>query len=286
MRFMRIGPAGAERPVVVDDAGVTRDLTPLTADVDPPFLAGGGIAATRAALASGALQPVDVAGERIGAPLASPPSLVCVGMNYAAHAAESGSAPPEHVVVFFKKTNTIVGPHDPILLPTGATQLDWEVELGIVVGADAHRLGSDEEALAAIAGYVLVNDLSERAWQLETSQWSKGKCGPGFSPFGPWLLTADEVPDPQALRLRSWVDGDPRQDSSTADMVFPVARILRDLSQVMAFEPGDVILTGTPEGVALSGRFPYLRAGNRVRMEIDGLGTLEQTVVDEEEVAA
>lgn len=279
---MRTGPAGAERPVVVDDEGVTRDLAPLTADVDPSFLASGGIAATRAALAAGTLPPVDITGERVGAPLAHPPSLVCVGMNYAAHAAESGSPPPEHVVVFFKKTNTIVGPNDPIVLPAGAETLDWEVELGIVIGAPAYRVGSDAEALATVAGYVLVNDLSERAWQLETSQWSKGKCGPGFSPFGPWLLPADEVPDPQALRLRSWVDDEPRQDSSTADMVFPVARIVRDLSQVMAFEPGDVILTGTPEGVALSGRFPYLRAGDRVRMEIDGLGTLEQTVVEEE----
>lgn len=282
MRFMRIGPAGAERPVVVDEAGVARDLRPVTDDIDARFLAAGGIPATRAALAAGTLPPLDVEGERVGAPLASPPSLVCVGMNYAAHAAESGSPPPEHVVVFFKKTNTIVGPHDPIVVPRGATRLDWEVELGIVIGAEAHRIDSDEDALAAIAGYVLVNDLSERDWQLETSQWSKGKCGPGFSPFGPWFVTADDVPDPQALRLRSWVDDEPRQDSSTADMVFPVARIVRDLSQVMAFEPGDVILTGTPEGVALSGRFPYLRAGNRVRMEIDGLGTLEQTVVDEE----
>lgn len=288
MRLMRIGPAGAERPVVVDDAGIARDLRPLTADVDPRFLAGGGVAATRAALAAGTLPPVDVTGERVGAPLASPPSLVCVGMNYAAHAAESGSAPPEQIVVFFKKTNTVVGPRDPIVVPPGATRLDWEVELGVVLGAPASRLGSDEEALAAIAGYVLVNDLSEREWQIERSggQWSKGKCGVGFSPFGPWLLPADEVPDPQELRLRSWVDDEPRQDSSTADMVFPVARIVRELSHVMAFEPGDVILTGTPEGVALSGRFPYLRAGNRVRMEIDGLGTIEQDVVEvEEEVA-
>ena len=282
---MRIGEAGHERPVVVDDQGVARDLRRLTGDVDPRFLAQGGIAATRAALEAGTLPVVDTAGQRVGAPLANPPSLVCVGMNYAAHAAESGSPPPEHVVVFFKKANTVVGPNDPIVRPAGAEKLDWEVELGIVIGASAYRIGSDAEALAAVAGYVLVNDLSERAWQLETSQWSKGKCGPGFSPFGPWLLTADEVPDPQTLRLRSWVDDEPRQDSSTADMVFPVARIVRDLSQVMAFEPGDVILTGTPEGVALSGRFPYLRAGNRVRMEIDGLGTLEQTVVEEEDVA-
>lgn len=288
MRLMRIGPVGAERPVVVDDAGVARDLRPLTADVDPRFLAGGGVAATRAALAAGTLPPVDVTGERVGAPLAAPPSLVCVGMNYAAHAAESGSAPPEQIVVFFKKTNTVVGPGDPIVVPPGATRLDWEVELGVVIGAYASRLGSDEEALAAIAGYVLVNDLSEREWQIERSggQWSKGKCGVGFSPFGPWLLPADEVTDPQALRLRSWVDDEPRQDSSTADMVFPVAQIVRELSHVMAFEPGDVILTGTPEGVALSGRFPYLRAGNRVRMEIDGLGAIEQDVVETEEDAA
>ncbi|MEB4615119.1 fumarylacetoacetate hydrolase family protein, partial [Leucobacter sp. M11] len=203
--------------------------------------------------------------------------IVCVGMNYVAHAAESGSAPPETVVVFQKTPNTIAGPNDPVTIPKGSVKTDWEVELGIVIGQRASYLGSPADSRAHIAGYTVVNDLSERTWQIEESggQWGKGKSGPGFSPTGPWLVTGDEV-EPQALALRSWVNGEGRQDSSTADMIFSVDHIVWHLSQFMVLEPGDLVLTGTPEGVALSGRFPYLAPGDVVELEIEGLGRQRQ----------
>jgi 2-keto-4-pentenoate hydratase/2-oxohepta-3-ene-1,7-dioic acid hydratase in catechol pathway len=190
-------------------------------------------------------------------------------------------------VLFFKKGNTVVGPNDQIVIPRGAAKVDWEVELAIVIGRRGSYLDDDESALAVIGGYALANDLSERAFQLEHSggQWSKGKNSEDFAPIGPWIATPDEVTDVQALRMRSWVDGEARQDSSTADMVFPVAAIVRELSQYMVLEPGDVIFTGTPEGVALSGRFPYLKSGDIVSMEIDGLGRIEQQVRNWDEEA-
>jgi 2-keto-4-pentenoate hydratase/2-oxohepta-3-ene-1,7-dioic acid hydratase in catechol pathway len=201
-------------------------------------------------------------------------------MNYAAHAAESGSPPPSDVIVFFKKNNTIVGPNDDVLLAPGSNQLDWEVEIGVVIGRTCRRLTDLDCALASVAGYLLANDVSERHDQLEVSggQWSKGKCGETYSPIGPWLATPDYVGNPQSLRLRSWVNDEPRQDSSSADMIFSVADIIVDLSRYMVLEPGDLILTGTPEGVALSGRFPYLNEGDVVRLEADRLGSMRQTV--------
>lgn len=292
MRFMRVGERGHERPVVLDAEGVAHDLSPVAADVDADFFGGDTIARTREALESGSLPVVDIAGVRVGAPIRRPANLICIGMNYAAHAAESGSPPPANMVIFFKKANTAVGPADPIVVPRGSDRLDWEVELAIVIGAQGRYLADDAAAMNIVAGYAVVNDLSERSFQIDISggQWSKGKCCEDFSPFGPWIATADEVPDPQALRLRSWVNGEPRQDSSTADMVFPVAQIVRELSEVMVLEPGDVILTGTPEGVALSGRFPYLQPGDAVRMEIEGLGAIDQVVAtrtdETEETAA
>jgi 2-keto-4-pentenoate hydratase/2-oxohepta-3-ene-1,7-dioic acid hydratase in catechol pathway len=201
-------------------------------------------------------------------------------MNYAAHAAESGSAPPEVPIMFLKPPNTVTGPYDDVRIPRGSTKTDWEVELGVVIGRRALYLDSPDRSLEHVAGFVLANDLSERAFQLEVSggQWSKGKSAPGFNPLGPWLVTPDEVKH-QDLGLRSWVNGDPRQDSSTADQVFDVATIVHHLSQFMCLEPGDLILTGTPEGVALSGRFPYLAPGDVVEMEIDGLGRQRQRMV-------
>ncbi|MCU1439336.1 MAG: hypothetical protein JWP85_333 [Rhodoglobus sp.] len=284
MRFMRVGERGRERPIVLDADGRAFDLSSLTADIDRAFFAEAGPAAAARALAEGRLPATEIGALRVGSPIDRPASIICIGMNYAAHAAESGSPPPEHLVVFFKKPNSAVGPTDPILVPRGSDRLDWEVELGIVIGAEGRYLDTDEQALAIVAGYVLANDLSERSFQVDISggQWSKGKCCADFSPFGPWIATPDELGDVQRLRLRSWVNGEPRQDSSTADMIFSVATIVRELSAVMVLEPGDVILTGTPEGVALSGRFPYLRAGDGVRVEIDGLGSIDQTVTSEE----
>ena len=280
MRLSRLGPVGAEIPVVWDgDAAL--DLRPLTADIDGAFLASGGPDRVRRALAEGALPALPDADElRIGAPVARPSAVICVGMNYAAHAAESGSAPPELPVVFLKTPNTVVGPNDTVAIPRGSVKTDWEVELGVVIGERASYLDRPADSARYIAGYVVANDVSERDFQMAVSggQWSKGKCAPGFNPTGPWLVTPDEV-DPRDLRLRSWVNGEPRQDSSTADMIFDVDVIVHHLSQYMALEPGDLILTGTPEGVALSGRFPYLAAGDVVEVEIAGLGRQRQRFV-------
>lgn len=277
MELMRLGAPGDERPFVRDDEGIIRDLSPLTADIDGAFLAADGISRVRQALAAGELSAADTEGLRIGAPVARPTAVVCIGQNYAAHAAESESAPPEHPVVFFKHPNTVVGPNDTVLLPPGADKVDWEVELAVVIGRTARYLSSPEAAREVIAGYTISNDVSERAYQLDVSggQWSKGKCSETFNPLGPVLVPADEV-DPQALRLRSFVNGSPRQDSTTADMIFPVLQIVHELSQYMVVEPGDVINTGTPEGVALSGRFPYLGDGDEMVIEIDGMGRQRQ----------
>ncbi|MGW2095739.1 fumarylacetoacetate hydrolase family protein [Promicromonospora sukumoe] len=289
MKLARIGTPGQERPVVHDGA-VWRDLSPLTADIDGAFLAADGVARTRAALAAGTLDAVDVAGERFGAPVARPSAVVCVGMNYAAHAAESGSTPPERPVIFLKTPNTVAGPDDVVTIPRGSRKTDWEVELAVVIGRRASYLDSPEEARDVIAGYTVANDLSERAWQIEESggQWSKGKNAPGFTPLGPWLVTPDEADGtPGAagafgagLRLRSWVNGEPRQDSTTSDLIFGVDVLVHTLSQYLALEPGDVLLTGTPEGVALSGRFPYLTPGDVVEVEIEGLGRQRQEYVE------
>ncbi|MFD4421600.1 fumarylacetoacetate hydrolase family protein [Agromyces sp. NPDC058484] len=277
MRFARLGAPGAEIPVVVD-GDRHLDLRSVTADIDGAFLGGDGVARASAALADGRLPELAGATElRVGAPIARPSAIYCVGMNYAAHAAESGSQPPEHLVMFMKAPNTVVGPNDAVQIPRGSTKTDWEVELGIVIGSRASYLDSPDDARAHVAGYVLVNDLSERDWQLAVSggQWSKGKSAPGYCPTGPWLVTGDEV-QIDDVRLRSWVNGEPRQDSRTRDLIFGIDAIVWQLSQYLALEPGDLVLTGTPEGVALSGRFPYLAPGDVVELEIDGLGRQRQ----------
>ncbi|AYG03371.1 fumarylacetoacetate hydrolase family protein [Gryllotalpicola protaetiae] len=280
MRFARLGPAGSETPVLID-GGVAYDLRPVAVDIDGGFLSGRGPARAAEALAAGELVPLDGADRlRIGAPIARPSAVLCIGMNYAAHAAESGSAPPAVPIVFLKTPNTVVGPNDDVEIPRGSEKTDWEVELGIVIGQRALYLDSPADSLAHVAGFVLANDLSERTWQLEISggQWGKGKSAPGFCPVGPWLVTPDEV-DHADLRLRSFVNDEPRQDSTTADLIFGVETIVWQLSQYLALEPGDLILTGTPQGVALSGRFPYLRAGDVVDLEIEGLGHQRQVFV-------
>lgn len=284
MRLMRVGEPGAERPVLLGADGVHRDLSGVTSDIDGSFLADGGLDRIQQALHSGALPLLDVTGQRIGAPIARPSVVLCIGMNYAAHAAEAGSPPPTVPVMFYKAPNTVVGPDDDVLIPRGSVKTDWEIELAVVLGSRARYLDSPEQALRCVAGYAVSNDVSERALQLESSggQWSKGKSCETFNPLGPWLVTAEEVPDPQSLRLRSWVNGDPRQDSTTADMVFSVAELIWQLSQVTVLEPGDVVNTGTPEGVALSGRFPYLAPGDVLRLSIDGLGSQTQRLLPAE----
>lgn len=279
MRLLRRGPRGQETPTVVVGAE-TFDARPVTDDFHPEFFARQGLAELRAAAETGQLPVIDPAGLRIGAPVARPAAVICIGLNYAAHAAESGSPPPRQPIVFFKHPNTLCGPNDPVRIPPGATKVDWEVELAVVISAEARYLDSLDAALACVAGYAVCNDLSERDFQLERSggQWSKGKCCEDFAPMGPWLCV-DEIDDPQTLGLRSWVGGEVRQRSSTADMVFSVAEIIRDLSNFMVLSPGDVISTGTPEGVALSGRFDYLRRGDVVELEIDGLGRQRQQLI-------
>lgn len=280
MKFARLGSVDQEIPVVLDGERFL-DLRPLTSDVTGAFLADRPVARTTAAIAAGALPELPGASAlRVGAPIARPGAVVCIGMNYAAHAAESGSAPPEHPVIFLKAPNTVVGPRDEVVIPRGSAKTDWEVELGVVIGARASYLDSPSDAAAHIAGFVTANDLSERAFQLEVSggQWSKGKCAPGFNPTGPWLVTPDEI-DGSDLRMRSWVNGEVRQDSRTADMIFPVDYLVWHLSQYLTLDPGDLILTGTPQGVALSGRFPYLASGDVVEIEIDGLGRQRQEFV-------
>jgi 2,4-diketo-3-deoxy-L-fuconate hydrolase len=279
---MRLGPRGEEIPVASDADGRYWDLRSIAADIDPAFFASRGVERAASAIGAGSLSPLDGAESlRIGAPITKPTAIICIGQNYAAHAAESGSPPPVVPIVFFKHPNTLVGPRDDVILPPSAEKLDWEVELGVVIGSRTSYLESPEDALDHVAGYVVSNDVSERAFQLDQSggQWSKGKSAETFNPLGPVLVPASEVSDVQALRIWSTVNGEARQDSNTKDMVFSVAELIWDLSQYMVLEPGDLISTGTPEGVALSGRFPYLKVGDVMELGIEGLGTQSQTVV-------
>jgi 2-keto-4-pentenoate hydratase/2-oxohepta-3-ene-1,7-dioic acid hydratase in catechol pathway len=283
VKLLRVGPAGAERPALLDENGSLRDLSAVVPDIGPALLADpGGLDRVRAAAAAG-LPEVDAAGLRVGPPLARPGKIVCIGLNYHDHARETGAAIPAEPILFMKAPDTVVGPYDDVLVPRGSGKTDWEVELAVVIGRTARYLGSREEALAHVAGYAVANDVSEREFQIERGgQWDKGKNCETFNPLGPWFVTADEVPDPQALAMRLWVNGEPKQESSTAEMIFPVAEIVRYLSHFMTLYPGDVINTGTPSGVALGhpDPKPYLRAGDVVELEIAGLGRQRQELKD------
>ncbi|OXM63315.1 fumarylacetoacetate hydrolase family protein [Amycolatopsis vastitatis] len=274
MRFQRLGEPGHECPVVLDETGAARDLRSLTPDIDGAFFTADGVARTEAALRDGVLPVLDTTGLRVGAPVARPGLLVCIGLNYSDHAAETGAEPPAEPVVFLKATNTIVGPDDTVLIPRTSTRTDYEVELAVVLGRRARYLATPEDADAVIAGYAVSNDVSEREFQHERGgQWTKGKSCETFNPLGPWLVTPDEAGDPQHLGLRLAVDGQPRQDGTTKNMLFDVRHIVWYLSQFMVLEPGDVVNTGTPAGVAFGANdFPYLSEGDEVTVEIDGLG--------------
>ncbi|WP_030453902.1 fumarylacetoacetate hydrolase family protein [Herbidospora cretacea] len=277
MKLCRLGSPGGERPCAVDAEGNVFDLSSLTADIDGVFLAGGGIERVRAALAAGELPPAEP-GQRVGPPVARPGKIVCIGLNYSDHAEETNAAVPVEPVVFMKASNTVVGPDDEVLVPRGSVKTDYEVELAVVIGATARYLASPEEAAGVIAGYTISNDVSEREFQLERGgQWDKGKSCETFNPMGPWLVTPDEAGDPQALGLRLWVNGEPRQNGDTKNQIFGVHHVVWYLSQFMVLEPGDVVNTGTPAGVAM-GRGPdaYLRPGDVVEVEIDGLGRQRQ----------
>ena len=279
MKLLRVGAPGREIPAVRSDDGRLLDISELTADVDGAFLAGDGVDRVRAALAAGTLPELPAnEGLRIGAPVARPGKVVCIGLNYRDHAEETGAKIPERPVVFLKASYTVVGPHDTVLIPRGSTKTDYEVELAVVIGREARYVQSPEAALEHVAGYAISNDVSEREFQIEYSnQWDLGKSCETFNPLGPWLVTPDEVGDPGKLGLRLSVNGERRQDGHTGNLIFDVAYVVWYLSQYMLLEPGDVINTGTPAGVAL-GRAdkPYLRSGDVVELEIDGLGTARQ----------
>lgn len=278
MTISRLGPIGAEVPVLQSE-GRSYDLRSLTADITGEFLATGGVAAARDALAAGTLPELaEAASLRIGAPIARPGKVVCIGLNYSDHAAETGAAIPAEPVVFMKDPSTVIGAFDTVLIPRQSVKTDWEVELGVVIGTEARYLASPDEADAHIAGYAISNDVSEREFQLERGgQWDKGKSCETFNPLGPVLVPADEIDDPQNLGLRLWVNGELRQNGTTATMIFGIRHIVWYLSQFMVLRPGDLINTGTPAGVALGlpGN-PYLRAGDVVELEIDGLGRARQ----------
>lgn len=281
MELLRLGPPGRETPAVRQD-DVVYDLSSVTADIDGAFLASGGISRAREAVAEGSMAELTGADAlRVGAPVARPSAVLCIGQNYAAHAAESGNEPPSVPILFFKHPNTVVGPFDDVRMPPGAEKVDWEVELAVVIGSEASYLRTPADAARRIAGVTVSNDVSERAFQIEQSggQWSKGKCCATFNPLGPALIPFDEVADVQELRLWSTVNGEPRQDSTTADMIFDVAYLVWHLSQYLVLSPGDVINTGTPQGVAMSGNFPYLKAGDEMELGIEGLGTQRQRLV-------
>ena len=280
MKLIRFGPPGQERPGVLLPDGSRRDVSAFGADFDEAFFGGGGLVRLREWIDRNDA-PVADPDARLGSPIARPSKIVCIGLNYRDHAAETGASIPAEPVLFFKATTALCGPNDPLVIPRGATKVDWEVELAVVVG-EACRYASGEEAARRIAGYALHNDYSERSFQLERGgQWSKGKSSDTFAPLGPFLATPDEVGDAQALGMWLTVNGETRQRSSTAQMIFEVPTLVSYVSQFMTLLPGDVISTGTPAGVGL-GIKPepvYLKAGDVVALGIDRLGESRQDVV-------
>ncbi|MFC3119768.1 fumarylacetoacetate hydrolase family protein [Jhaorihella thermophila] len=278
MKLLRFGPKGAEKPGILDAAGRVRDLSGRVED-----FAGRGVS-LEALEAVGAIDveslPVVEDPGRIGACLGWVPNFYCIGLNYAKHAAETGAEPPVEPIIFNKATTALSGPNDPIIIPRGSVKTDWEVELGVVIGKRALYV-SEEEALDHVAGYCTINDVSEREFQIERGgTWMKGKSAPSFGPCGPYLVTADEVPDPQALKLSLSVNGEVVQDSDTSDMIFGVAQIVAYMSNFMELIPGDVIATGTPSGVGMGMNPPrFLRPGDVVELEVEGLGRQRQDVV-------
>ena len=276
MKFLRFGDSGAERPGAMGDDGKIRDITALVADIDPTTIAL--LAQLDAAAIMGCPEVAD--GVRLASPIARTGNFLAIGLNYVQHALETKSPIPEEPILFNKASSCISGPNDPVLLPPGSEKLDWEVELAFVIGKRAFRV-SEDDALHHVFGYMVCNDVSERHFQMERGGlWTKGKCYPTHGPLGPYLVTADEVGDPQKLHLWLDVNGERVQDSNTDDMIFPVARLVSYLSQFMALEPGDIITTGTPQGVGL-GMVPqrYLRAGDVMALGIEKLGQQHQTVI-------
>lgn len=280
---MRIGNPGSEKPIVRIDDETYVDVSDLATDFNEGFFGSGGIDRIRPTVEqrAAAAQVSRFAGERIGAPFARPHQILCIGLNYSDHAAETGQTVPDEPILFTKSPNTLIGPNDDVRIPRGSTKTDWEVELGIVIGKRASYLDSPDEARAAIAGFVVVNDVSERAFQMERSgQWSKGKSAETFNPAGPWLVTPDEIADVNSLGMWLDVSGVRRQTGSTATMVFDAYFIVQYLSQFLVLEPGDLINTGTPPGVGIGCKPPvFLQPGDVMELGIDGLGAQRQNVL-------
>ncbi|MTI15994.1 FAA hydrolase family protein [Rhodobacteraceae bacterium RKSG542] len=278
MKLLRYGPKGEEKPGLLDNEGRIRDLSEILSDINPESVDDNILQKLRS-LDPEQLTIVD-GNPRLGPCIAGSGKFVCVGLNYSDHAAESGMPVPPEPVLFFKATSAISGPYDPIELPRGSTKTDWEVELGIVIGKHAKYV-NEEDALDYVAGYCAVNDVSERGFQIERSgQWVKGKSADTFGPVGPWLVTRDEIADPQNLRLTLDVNGKRYQDGSTQTMVYNVAFIVSYISQFMSLQPGDIISTGTPPGVGMGQKPPvYLKAGDVVSLSVEGLGNQRQEVI-------
>lgn len=278
MKLLRYGNKGAEKPGILDSAGAIRDLSGVVSDLDGKAITPQALQKI-AALDIAAL-PVVPGDVRIGACLGNVGKMVCVGLNYSDHAREADLPIPEEPIIFMKATSAINGPYDDVELPEGATKLDWEIELGCAIGTRAKNV-SEAEALDHVAGYFIVNELSERGWQMDRQgQWTKGKSHDTFAPLGPWLVTADEVGDPGALDLLLRVNGDVRQNGSTKNMIFNIAKIVSYVSSFMTLEPGDIISTGTPAGVGLGMKPPvFLGDGDELRLEIKGLGHQQHRVV-------
>lgn len=278
MRLIRFGEPGQEKPGVAMD-GKHYDVSSLVTDYDEDFFANGGLETLSSAVSKGNLKEIP-AGSRLGAPVKRPGKIICIGLNYRKHAAESGMEVPKEPVVFFKATSSLVGPNDQIIIPKNSEKTDWEVELAVVIGKRANYV-SEAEALDYVAGYAVHNDVSERAFQLEMGgQWVKGKSCDTFAPLGPYLVTKDEVSDPNNLDLWLKLNGEKVQDGNTNDFIFNIQQVISYLSQFMSLMPGDIISTGTPEGVGFGFKPPkYLKEGDVIELGIEGLGEARQEVI-------
>ena len=275
MKLVRVGERGSEIPGVLnDDSTKVLDARPVTADFDSDFFADGGLDRLRSAVRDGKLSQLRETNLRIGAPVFKPEKIICIGLNYRNHARESGLEVPKEPIIFMKAPNTLVGPNDDVLIPHKSLKTDWEIELAVVVRKTASYLKTPNDGLKYVAGYAVANDVSEREFQLERGgQWDKGKSCATFNPLGPWLVTADEIPDPQQLQMFLEVNGQRMQSENTSDMIFSVSYLIWYVSQFMVLEPGDIINTGTPSGVGLGLKPPrYLKPGDEMRLGIEGLG--------------
>ena len=279
MKLIKFGTQGSEKPGVLLSNGTSIDVSACTPDFNEAFFESDGLNRLSSWIENNATTaPVVPPGTRLGSPIARPSKIICIGLNYSDHAKESGMAVPAEPIIFFKSTTALTGPNDGLVIPAGSEKTDWEVEFAVVIGKTTRSV-SESDAMAHVAGYVLHNDYSERAWQLERGgQWVKGKSADTFAPLGPWLATTDEIPDPHTLRLWLKVNGETKQDGTTANLIFKIPFLVSYLSQFMTLLPGDVISTGTPAGVGLGFKPPqYLKAGDTIELGIDGLGVQKQT---------